>query len=47
MKQKYIYAVEEDDGWYLSIGKKAPWDNDIYFRVPKFIAIWINKYINI
>lgn len=43
MKYKYVHIVEEDDGWFLSIGRKAPWLNDIYFKVPKFLAMFILK----
>ena len=31
-----------DDGWYLTIGNKAPWDN-LHIRVSKFIAKWFIK----
>ena len=31
-----------DEGWYLTIGNKSPWDN-FHIRVPKFIAVLILK----
>lgn len=38
-KKKYIRWIEYvDEGHYLSIGRKVPWDNTIQIRVPLFIA---------
>lgn len=37
-----IYWIETDEGNYLTIGNKAPWDNKIWIRVPLFIAKLFN-----
>ena len=32
-----------DAGWYVTIGKKAPWDN-FHVRVPKIIAKIVMRF---
>ena len=36
-----VYGV----GWFLTIGKQAPWQN-FSIRLPKVLAVWINKKLN-
>lgn len=39
MKTKYLHWIEyEDNKHYLSIWKKAPWDNRIQIRLPKAVC---------
>jgi hypothetical protein len=45
MKIKYIHWIEIDEKHYLSIGKKAPWNNKFQIRVPLFIAKLLNHII--
>ncbi len=42
-KYKYLHWLELGEGkHYLSIGKKAPWLNEICIRVPRFVAKFFN-----
>jgi len=45
MKKLSIETIEvvESGKYYLSIGFNSPWDNYIQFRIPKIIAVLINK----
>lgn len=39
MKIKDITPIEYDDRWELTIGKVAPWDRKIAFKLPKRLAV--------
>ena len=43
MKKLVIETIEYDDGYYLTIGTKSPWDNR-HIKIPVWVAVLINNF---
>jgi len=42
---KQLHVIEYvDQGWYITIGSKSPWDN-LHIRVPKIVGVIINRIV--
>lgn len=47
MKKRLIHTMEDgDEEFYISIGRNAPWRNNIYIRIPRFVFLPLNKFLN-